>query len=101
MHNGRTLFDGLELPARVSTLDELLLVLPRDTPLRFDQDLGFHLYGADICLQARERGLSVVVLDAQCHHNTRTVSLPKAFFRRRRYLPGSGRIVCPWPRRAL
>jgi hypothetical protein len=68
MHNGRTLFDGLELPARVSTLEELLLILPRDTPLRFDRDLGFHLYGADICLRGRERGLSVVVLDARCHH---------------------------------
>jgi Glycosyltransferase like family len=81
VHNGRTLLDGLELPARVSTLDELLLVLPRDAPLRFDRDMGFHLYGADICLQARERGLAAVVLDALCHHNTRTVSLPKPFFR--------------------
>jgi hypothetical protein len=81
VQNGHELFDGRELPARVSTLDELLLVLPGDTPLRFDPDLGFHLYGADICLQAHERGLAVVVLDARCHHNTRTDSLPKPFFR--------------------
>ena len=33
-----------------------------------------------ICLQARESGLAVVVLDPHCHHNTRTVSLPKPFF---------------------
>ena len=31
---------------RVATLDELLLVVRRDTPLRFDPALGFHLYGA-------------------------------------------------------
>ena len=59
---GRLLQDGPELPARVATLDELLLVLPRDTPLRFDPALGFHLYGADICLQARERELAVVAI---------------------------------------
>ena len=38
------------------------------------------IYGADICLQAHERGLAVVALDAACHHNTRTAVLPKAFF---------------------
>jgi hypothetical protein len=79
--HGQRLFDGRDVPAKVSTLDELLLVLPRDTPLRFDRTLGFHFYGADICLQAAERGLAVVVLDAICHHNTQTVVLPKPFFR--------------------
>jgi hypothetical protein len=57
---GRMLRDGPELPARVATLDEVLLVVRRDSPLRFYPALGFHLYGADICLQAAERGLAVV-----------------------------------------
>jgi hypothetical protein len=73
--------DGPDLPAPVSTLDELLLVLPRNTPLRFDPALGFHLYGADICLQAAERGLAVVVVGAPCHHNSRSIGLPQPFFR--------------------
>jgi hypothetical protein len=73
--------DGPELPARVATLDELLLVVRRDSPLRFDPDLGFHLYGADICLQAAEHGLAVVALAALCHHNSRSVGLPAAFYR--------------------
>jgi hypothetical protein len=77
---GRLLQDGPGLPARAATLDELLLVLPRDTPLRFDPALGFHLYGADICLQARERGLAVVAIGALCYHNSRSVRLPEAFF---------------------
>ncbi len=77
---GRTLRDGPELPARVAALDELLLVVRRDTPLRFDRDLEFHLYGADLCLQAAERGLAVVALGASCHHNSRSVGLPKSFF---------------------
>ena len=59
---GRMLRDGQELPARVATLDELLLIVRRDAGLRFDPDLGFHLYGADICLQASEQGLAVVAL---------------------------------------
>jgi hypothetical protein len=72
--------DGPELPARIATLDELLLVVRRDAGLRFDPALGFHLYGADICLQARERGLAVVALAAPCHHNSRSVGLPEEFF---------------------
>jgi glycosyl transferase family 2 len=80
VHRGHPLFDSPNLPARASTLDELLLVVPRNTPLRFDPTFGFHLYGADICLQAQEHGLAVVALDVACHHNTRTASLPKAFF---------------------
>ena len=69
------------LPARVATLDELLLIVPRDTPLRFDPELGFHLYGADLCLQAAERGLAVVAIEAPCDHNSRSVGLQEAFFR--------------------
>ena len=76
----RVLRDGLDLPARVATLDELLLVVRRDTTMRFDPDLGFHLYGADICMQASERGLAVVALEALCHHNSASVGLPDAFF---------------------
>ena len=77
---GRELREGPELPARVATLDELLLILPRGTPLRADPALGFHLYGADLCLQARERGLAVVALGAPCRHNSRSIGLPEAFF---------------------
>jgi hypothetical protein len=77
---GRILRDGPELPAQVATLDELLLVVRRASPLRFDPALGFHLYGADICLQAAERGLAVVALGALCDHNSRSIGLPQAFY---------------------
>jgi hypothetical protein len=89
----RLVKDGPELPARVATLDELLLVLPRDTPLRFDPALGFHLYGADICLRASERGLAVVAIGALCHHNSRSVGLPEAFF------PSAEVFARKWARR--
>jgi hypothetical protein len=76
---GRMLRDGPELPALVATLDELLLVVRRDSGLRFDPALGNHLYGADICLQSRERGLAVVAIGALCHHNSRHVGLGEGF----------------------
>jgi len=72
--------EGRALPARVATLDELLLVVRRDSGLHFEPALGFHLYGADICLQAHERGLAVIAVAALCHHNSRTIDLPDAFF---------------------
>ena len=37
---GRVLEEGGELPARVATLDEVLLILPRGTPLRADPGSG-------------------------------------------------------------
>jgi SAM-dependent methyltransferase len=67
------------LPASAETLDELVLVLPRGTPLRFDPSLGFHFYGADLCLQARERNLVTVAVEARCFHNQRGVELPPEF----------------------
>jgi hypothetical protein len=89
----RLLDDGPELPARVATLDELLLVVRRDTPLRFDPALGFHLYGADLCLQAVERGLAVVALGAPCVHNSRSVGLSASFF------PSAEVLACKWASR--
>jgi SAM-dependent methyltransferase len=100
-HAGR-LVDGdrlrrgtVALPTLVDTLDDVLLALPRDSHLRFDPRLGWHLYGADACLQAREQRLSVVALDAPCFRNTQSAELPAdftdsaaAFVRKwRRHLP--------------
>jgi hypothetical protein len=74
------------LPAVVETLDELLLVVPRDTALRFDPELGFHFYGADFCLACRQHGQCAVAIDALCFHNSLSVGLPAAFYE-------SGRVL--------
>jgi len=76
---GVPLFEPSPLPARVRVLDELLLAMPRSSTLRFDPTLGFHLYGSDIALQAEVAGSSVVVVDAEAHHNSITRTLPPAF----------------------
>jgi hypothetical protein len=75
VHRDR-LLSHRSLPADVDGLDELLMVVPRDTPLRVDATLGWHLYGTDLALQAQQRDLRVVVLDAPCHHNSLTGRVP-------------------------
>jgi hypothetical protein len=75
VHRDR-LLSHRDLPADVNGLDELLMVVRRGTHLRVDGDLGWHLYGTDLSLQAEERGLRVVVIDAPCHHNSLTGRVP-------------------------
>jgi hypothetical protein len=75
VHRDR-LLSHRDLPCDVDGLDELLMVVPRDTPLRVDAELGWHLYGTDLALQAQDRNLRVVVVDALCHHNSLTGRVP-------------------------
>jgi hypothetical protein len=79
MDRGRLLREPAALPALVDTLDELLLAVNRDRGLTFDPGLGFHFYGADICLAARKKGLAAVAIDSFCHHNSPHVGLPPEF----------------------
>ncbi len=83
--------------APAQTLDELLLVVRRSSGLCFDEQLpGFHLYGADICLQAAARGLENFIIPAFCIHNANgTVRLPREFWRAYFYLRRKWRAVLP------
>lgn len=57
------------LPAEVQSLDEHCLIIKQDSQLRFDEALGgFHLYGADICLEAMAKGLVNFAIDACVEH---------------------------------
>jgi len=78
VHRDR-LLSHRHLPSDVDGLDELLMVVPKDTPLRVEAALGWHLYGTDLALQAQQRGLRVVVLDATCHHNSLTGRVPSQY----------------------
>lgn len=58
-----------ELPCRAQTLDEHCLIIRKTSGLRFDEELGgFHMYGADICLESMCRGLNNYVVDAWLEH---------------------------------
>jgi SAM-dependent methyltransferase len=76
----RVLKEEEPLPALVDSLDELLLAVPKSSGLQFDPGMGFHFYGADICLSARERALHALVIDALCFHNSIHVGLAPPFF---------------------
>lgn len=57
------------LPCQVTSLDEVCLIIKKDVNLYFDEGLGgFHLYGADICLQALNNGLNCYAIDACLTH---------------------------------
>ncbi len=65
-HNNPKLGD---LPCLAQTLDEHCLIIRKAERLRFDEELGgFHMYGADICLEAMCRGLKNYVIDARLEH---------------------------------
>jgi len=58
-------------PALARSFDEIVLVLRKNSGLRFDEKLpGFHLYGTDIALSALKQGLGAYVFDAPVIHNS-------------------------------
>ena len=71
---GRRLGGRFVEPVRAECIDEYAIVLRRASGLRFDEALpGFHLYAADIVLQARAAGMASYVADIPAIHNSRPV----------------------------
>jgi glycosyltransferase involved in cell wall biosynthesis len=75
-------------PEPVETLDEIVLILRKSSGLRFDPGLPhFHLYGPDICLTARARGMVNYAFQGYCVHNTnQLLILPEEFYTCYRYI---------------
>jgi hypothetical protein len=71
-----------ERPARIQTLDEIVLILRKSSGLRFDDSLPhFHMYGTDICMRAEESGRKNYAISAFCVHNTQPgLILPEEFY---------------------
>jgi hypothetical protein len=58
-------------PAPACTFDEVVIVLRRDSGVRFDPNLpGFHLYATDIVLSSLKAGFGAYVFDAPIIHNS-------------------------------
>ena len=92
LDRGQLLKEPAALPCPVNSLDELLLAVRVDSPLRMDPALGFDFYATDLVLQAQEAGLASVVVDAYCEHWSDTPSsgpMPRALFER---VKANGRV---------
>lgn len=72
-------FEGAK---EVVTLDEVVLIFRKSSGLKFDEQMpGFHMYGADICLEARRQGRKSYAISAFCIHNTNVGgALPRQFW---------------------
>jgi len=84
-------------PTEVVSLDEVVLILRRNSGLKFDERLpGFHHYGTDICLEAKRNGMKAFAFDAFCVHNSNgIVRLPMAFWRSYFYMRKKWRTQLP------
>lgn len=71
-----------EIPVKIRTLDEIVLILRKSSGLRFDENLPhFHFYGTDICMSAAERGMHCYCIPGFCIHNTNEIFVyPKEFY---------------------
>lgn len=69
--------------SEVRALDEVVLILRKSSMLSFDEHLpGFHMYGTDICMAARRRGMKCYAISAFCIHNASGYRmLPAAFWK--------------------
>ncbi len=74
---------AIQEPVEVETLDEVVLIIRRNSGLQFDSGLkGFHLYGTDICLMARQQGRKIYVVPGFCIHNANGYGMfPRSFWR--------------------
>jgi GT2 family glycosyltransferase len=72
----------IDKPEAVETVDEIVIIIRKSSGLHFDPSLPyFHLYGTDICMSAREKGMECFAIPAFCIHNTnQLVRLPREFY---------------------
>ena len=69
------------LPTEVQSLDEHCLIIKKNSGLCFDENLGgFHLYGADICVEALTKGLTNFAIDACLEHLSLGKKLDQSFY---------------------
>jgi hypothetical protein len=69
INNAGRVITNTNLPARVSSLDENLLIINKSTSLAISSDLkGFHLYGTDLCIIADFLGYTCYVIPFMVKH---------------------------------
>jgi len=83
------------LPHEVDTLDELMLII-KNRDLKFDENIPTtHFYGADICIQAKQKGMNNYAINAYCHHNSGLGEKPKEFYIAKDYMTKKWKNLLP------
>lgn len=75
--DGTPIGSVLKSPTPVQKLDEMCLIAHSSVfreGLRFDERFSFHLYGADLCMQAFLMGFAVCALQLACQHKSKTLT---------------------------
>lgn len=89
----------VDLPAPVQTLDELCLIVHRETfeYIHFDEMItNQHLFGTDLCLQAEKSKFENFAIQAFCNHNSsQDYTVPKEFGETMRYIKSKWRDKLP------
>jgi hypothetical protein len=85
---GKALGTRIHEPVEVVSVDELVIIIKRQTNIAFDVSLpGFHLYGTDIVQSALKAGYGAFVIYAPVIHNSLPViDLDKSYYAGYRYL---------------
>lgn len=69
INNAGRIITNTNLPAKVSSLDENLLIINKATSITISPDLsGFHLYGTDLCIIADFLGYNCYVIPFMVKH---------------------------------
>jgi hypothetical protein len=68
--------NSFALPIAADTIDELCCIMPSDSMLDMDRELGWHFTGADMAIKLRREGRQVAVLDAPLLHASALFDLP-------------------------
>jgi len=84
------------LPIEVQSLDELCIVIRKESGLRFDEDIGgFHFYAADLCLEALCKGLKNFAIDACVKHLGKGLMGENFYFTQKRLSDKWKRRIAP------
>jgi hypothetical protein len=74
---------GFHKSGQVDSLDECLLVIKKGVGINVSDELnGYHFYGSDLCVNARQKGLSCYVIDFPITHFS-TGNINGSFFEAR------------------
>ena len=86
-------------PTAVVSLDEILLILRRDAPFSFDEQLpGWHLYGTDLVQSSLSEGRGAFAVELPLVHNNRPISNLKVnYLKPYRYVRNKWRSRLPIP----